>query len=250
LTVTSGGAVIAAAQVTRDLSGNVTAAPLPGDLPPPVPDVMPGGRLRVSVPPGDPDQVQSVVVAIDTHDSRRDPQILSTSLPLVTELDAGAAGPIGHTFVKDVSIADGHLFKQFDDLDVVGRGLGLHLVRTYTNLARHSGSTPLGDGWTHSYRSWVLETLASRESPHRFVVNGGEGNGYLFTCDAQNACVAQSGLHGTLTVGNGVDDPVVFRSKTGVQYRYGRPIAGTRPLRRPLEAIVDGAGHQVTLEYT
>jgi hypothetical protein len=62
---------------------------VPGSPPPPLPEVMSGGRLRVSVPPGDPGQEQNVVVTIDTHDSSRDPQILSSTRPLSTAVENG-----------------------------------------------------------------------------------------------------------------------------------------------------------------
>ena len=59
--------------------------------------------------------------------------------------------------------------QQFEDLKVPGRAGGLEFVRSYTS--RGFETSPLGSGWTHNYRSFVMaDPSAGRD---RFLVVGG-----------------------------------------------------------------------------
>ncbi|HET7929312.1 MAG TPA: DUF6531 domain-containing protein, partial [Actinomycetota bacterium] len=143
LSVTSGGALVARAEVdadpeTGDLRGPLTPvgnSPLPG---------VRHGSLFVRIAPADP-TVNDVTIAFADQTS---------ILPFETVIKDAGALPVGHTFVKDVSVVDGHLSKSFTDISVAGRNGGLTFSRSYTSRGFEEG--PLGTGWTHSYRSFVL----------------------------------------------------------------------------------------------
>jgi YD repeat-containing protein len=199
---------------------------------------------------------------------------------LVTVSDDAAALPVGHLFVKDVSVVDGHVARQFEDLRIQGRGAlgGLSFTRSYTSGGFSAG--PMGPGWTHNFRSFLLanQILALDGTPMpatRYMVVGGEGTGQVFLCSADLAgsswasvtCTPQRGYHGSLRAEQ--DGTFVFRSKAGVEYRYGATYvaqgqgyctqasreagACTGAVydlpRRRLMSVTDPVGNRVVLKY-
>ncbi len=234
--VTAGGSVVAAASVTADQDGNVIQIADRGDAQAPM--LMTAGRsLLVRVPPEDPTVKQVKVVVTDALGHREE-----SLIPFETVINDMGALPVGHTLVRDVSVVDGHLVKQFSDISVKGRGPGLTFARTYSS--RVFEATPLGSGWTHSYRSWTQLDLGGGK--RRWIVYGGEGTGQVFDCTS-GTCRNQRGFHGTLreeTTGS-----VVYTSRSGVEYRYRRHDAASNVTRYWLTEIVDPVGNTVTLQY-
>jgi RHS repeat-associated protein len=242
VSVTLDGSVIAAGTVSVTNDGQLV-----GVEPDPERPLMrtDDGLLTALVPPG---AVTGSTVRISIGQT----EPLTAEVPLETRVEDGGPRPIGHTLVKDVSVVDGHLTKQMEDLRVPGRGGGLVLARAYTS--RGFEESPLGRGWTHSYRSYLFEAPPgpavvgnTAVFGRKLVVVGGDGSALPFVCVPDGACVAPEGFHGTLTPSGA---RWVFRSKAGVEHRYGPVDDSERVPRWPLEAIVDPAGNELRLEYT
>ncbi len=259
VSVASGSTVLSVADFVTDAQGALAVRAVAGEPPPPT--LTAQGALRVPVYPmseqyavgGQRVSIQVTVPGATTSETRE--------IPVKNEvLDLGAL-PVGHTFVKDVSVVDGHLTKQAVDLSVPGRGGGLSLARSYTS--RGFEASPLGQGWTHSYRSYVIADplsvgftddgeTAPGGSGNRFVVVGGEGTGQVFTCTgATPTCAAQRGYHGTLTIqSSGGSQELVYTSRTGVAYRYASLNTAVWPYRYPLQSITYPTGHRTDFEYS
>ncbi|MEW6735309.1 MAG: RHS repeat-associated core domain-containing protein [Acidobacteriota bacterium] len=153
--------------------------------------------------------------------------------------------PVGHTIIKGVDIADGHLVHSVTDLKIPGRGLSLEFTRTYSSTSTVKNS-PLGPGWADNYHSRLI---ANTECNY-FLIIGGEGQGQRFSItDLKPA----KGYHGKLmpsTGGNGYD----FITKEGVIYHYSNPIQTGTDDDQPviaanLEYIRDPNGNQITFTY-
>ncbi len=232
LSVTSGDRIVAQANVAADPdTGEVLSiVPVGADIP--APSKTAQGSLLVEVGPGDP-TVQEATIRF--RDQVRE-------LPFRTFVEDLGALPVGHTFVKDVSVVDGHVVKSATDISIPGRGGGLSFSRTYTS--RGSGASPLGSGWAHSYHSFVVMSFEPGRA--RYVVVGGEGSGQAFVCTSGSDCKPQRGYHGTLTVAEG---RVVYRARSGTEYHYARADDRSPPPRLWLTGIVDPRGNTTTLEY-
>ncbi|WP_148282437.1 RHS repeat-associated core domain-containing protein [Corallococcus coralloides] len=154
--------------------------------------------------------------------------------------------PVGHTFVKGVSVVDGHLVKQAVDVEAPSRGLALSWQRAYASGDSVEGS--LGLGWTHAYEGAVQPLLGGG---FRYAVTSGEGGGQVFTCTGDGTgCVAQRGYHGTLRVeGVGAAREYVFRAKDGTEYRHGRLDSASFPVKYRLTSVVAPTGHRVLMRY-
>ncbi|NVJ07912.1 RHS repeat protein [Myxococcus sp. AM001] len=152
--------------------------------------------------------------------------------------------PVGHTFIKGVSLVDGHLVKQAVDLESPSRGLGLTWSRTYASGESENGV--LGLGWTHAYDG-VVRPLGD----FRFLVTSGETGGQVFKCTGDGiGCVPQPGYHGTFRAeGSGAERAYVFRAKSGVEYRYGQLDPLSFYVTYRLTSIVAPTGHSVSLVY-
>jgi hypothetical protein len=231
LTVTSGGTVLAGATVEADEDGNVLALePTAGT---PLPELLGNRALRILAPPADP-TVRDVTLQFNEQER---------VLPFETVVKDVGALPVGHTFVKDVSVVDGHLQKSFSDVSIPGRGGGLSFARSYTS--RGFEASPLGSGWTHAYRSFAMKDESGGR--RRYVVVGGEGSGQVFDCtSATEGCTPQRGYHGSLTAS---DTSVVYRARSGTEYRYARLSMTTTLPRFWLTSIVDARGNETFLEY-
>ncbi len=239
-TVSAGGNVVAAADIIADDDGTLLAmAPVAGIAPL---QLSPTYGLRAPIPPAPP-TVNEVVVSFQP---RVEGDVQTWSVPFRTEYKDMGPLPIGHTFVRDVSVVDGHLVKQSVDVAVPGRGVGLTFQRSYTN--RSFEDTVMGVGWTHSYRSFVMRDLSMGKI--RYVVVGGEGSGQVFDCTAYlpdtTPCSNQRGFHGRLEL---TEAEIVYSAPNGVKYRYGRLETGTEGVRWWLTAVVDPRGNTTTLLY-
>ncbi|WP_242393891.1 RHS repeat-associated core domain-containing protein [Anaeromyxobacter oryzisoli] len=251
LLVSLGGTLLSAADVGRTDTGAIAVAAVP-NMPPP-PEIAPSGALRLWVYPVGVGN-ETVKIQVTPSDATAGE---TKEIPFLVEyVDAGAL-PVGHTFVKDVSTVDGHLVKQSEDLSLPGRAGGLRLQRSYTS--RGFEASPLGAGWTHSYRSYVIpdpQTVlgngSGQASGSEYVVVGGDGGGQAFRCTAARSCTPQRGYHGTLTVQSGsagAGEEVTFTSKSGVAYHYSGLNTEAWPYRYPLRSITYPDGQQIDLEY-
>ncbi|OJH39694.1 hypothetical protein BON30_19675 [Cystobacter ferrugineus] len=254
LQVISGGNLVSGAQVTLLSGGALNVQPLPptDGHEVPVPGGGSAGVLTAVIPPGDPSG-QDVVVKFTPVDPLA--TIPDSTVRLLTSVEDASALPLGHTFVKDVSTVDGHLVKQSVDLEVKGRSPGLQLVRSYTS--RGHDASPLGEGWSHSYRSYVLQSWSQEDNVARYMLVGGEGTGQTFDCNPidDTQCINQEGFHGTFrkekvtTPGSGTKELLVFRAKDGTEYRYGPVAASEKGPRYPLVSIRSATGNTLELEY-
>ncbi len=231
LIVTSGGAELARAAVSADDEGNVISLDAPSGVA--VPMVLASGALRILVPPADP-TVRDVTIKF--RDQAR-------VIPFETVIKDAGALPIGHTFVKDVSVVDGHVQKSSTDVSIPGRGGGLSFTRAYTS--RGFEASPLGSGWTHSYRSFAMQDVSGGKL--RYILVGGEGSGQVFDCtNPTDGCKPQPGYHGKLSAS---EAGVVYRARSRTEYRYTRLSSSTTLPRFWLTSIVDPRGKETYLEY-
>ncbi len=250
LKVTSGGVLVAGAQVQFLAGGELKLTALGETVP--VPEVVASGSLSALIPPGDPSG-QDVVMTFDPD--APDMANSAQTIPLTTRVEDASALPVGHTFVKDVSTVDGHLVKQAVDLEVQGRGPGLQLVRSYTS--RGHDASPLGRGWSHSYRGYVLPSWSQENNVVRYMVVGGEGTGQVFDCNpGLTTCTNQNGFHGTFSfketgTGDAKRRFLVYRAKNGTEYHYGFdvPVNTAGGARYPLLSIRATTGSTLEFEY-
>ena len=254
VTVLSGGVAVASEHVDLDPSGFPSITP--SGQPPTLSVERSTGLLEAQIGPGDP---TGQLVEIDVQpDGTPSPPVQRGFTELATTIEDTGVAPIGHTFVKGVSVADGHLMKQFEDLKVPGRNGGLEFSRTYTSRGPGVGplAGPLGSGWTHNYRSQVLHDPG--QGTDRYLVVGGDGAGQSFICTTpvDGGCESQHGQHGRLHTdvvarpdGGSPYPEVVYVSKNGTEYHYGQEVvlSGDRFL---LTSIVDAVGNttHLTLE--
>ncbi|WP_241757793.1 RHS repeat-associated core domain-containing protein [Myxococcus landrumensis] len=237
LVVSRGGTELASATVRTGATGITEVVPLSGA-------VLLGldGFATVDVPPG---SVGTEDIRVSLVPENPVQETFHEDVPLTTRVGSVGKLPVAHTFVKGVSVVDGHLVKQAADVELPSRGLGLAWTRTYASGISEEGL--LGAGWTHGYEGAVLPAGGG----FRYVVTGGEGSGHTFQCTEEGVgCVPQRGFHGTLRVeGAGAGREFIFRAKSGVEYRHGRLDTAVYPARYRLTSIVAPAGHKVSLRY-
>ncbi len=158
---------------------------------------------------------------------------------IVHEIVINASLPLGHTMIKGVDLADGHLTHATQDIAIPGRGLSLDFTRTYSSGGGASGG-PLGAGWTHSYNVRLV-----RNGCGKYVVIGGEGSGNTFT-RIGDVFRPQIGYHSTLVKVSQTEFD--FFTKARVQYRFVREPALFGEVYT-LRFIQDPNGNRTTLDY-
>nr|WP_274622814.1 RHS repeat-associated core domain-containing protein [Myxococcus fulvus] len=237
LVVSRMGTELASARVRTNFSGITEVIPLSGSVTQGL-----DGFAWVDVPPGSVG-TEDVDVTLAPENPNQEP--LHKAVPLTTLVGSMGKLPVSHTFVKGVSVVDGHLVRQATDVESPSRGVGLAWTRTYSSGVAEEGL--LGPGWSHGYEGAVLPVGGG----FRYVVVGGEGSGQTFNCTGEGVgCVPQRGFHGTLRVeGMGAGREFIFRSKTGVEYRHGYFDTSVFPARYRLTSIVAPTGHKVSLRY-
>ncbi|NBD09932.1 RHS repeat protein [Corallococcus sp. c25j21] len=238
LVIHRGGTEFASAQVQADDLGITQVSPLGG-----APIILgQQGFAVVELPPG---AVGTETVRVTLVPANPNQASLNREVPLTTTVGTVGKLPVGHTFVKGVSVVDGHLVKQAVDVEAPSRGLGLSWQRAYASGDSEEGV--LGLGWTHAYEGVVQPLLGG----FRYAVTSGEGGGQVFTCTGDGTgCVAQRGYHGTLRAeGAGAAREYVFRAKDGTEYRHGRLDSASFPVKYRLTSVVAPAGHRVLLRY-
>ncbi|RKH66914.1 RHS repeat protein [Corallococcus interemptor] len=202
-----------------------------------------GGLAVMEMPPGavGPETVRITLIPDNPNQAS-----LNQEVTLTTTVGTVGRLPVGHTFVKGVSVVDGHLVKQAVDVETPSRGLGLSWQRAYASGGSDEGV--LGLGWTHAYEGAVQPLLGGG---FRYAVTSGEGGGQVFTCTGEGTeCVAQRGYHGTLRVeGMGAAREFIFRAKDGTEYRHGRLDSASFPAKYRLTSVVAPTGHRVLMRY-
>ncbi|MCY1000973.1 DUF6531 domain-containing protein [Myxococcus sp. MISCRS1] len=200
------------------------------------------GFALVEVPPGTMGTEDIRVSLVPENPAQ---QTFHEDVPLTTRVGSVGKLPVAHTFVKGVSVVDGHLVKQASDVESASRGVGLAWTRTYSSGASEEGL--LGAGWSHGYEGAVL----SAGGGFRYVVVGGEGSGQTFQCTEEGVgCVPQRGFHGTLRAsGVGAGRELIYRAKSGAEYRHGYLDTSVYPARYRLTAVVAPTGHTLSLRY-
>ncbi len=237
------------ARVTIRIDGEIiTQRTDGGELP--IEDVlMPAGTNEVRVTrdmvpaPGEhPFQIRAVF--------RTDaPRIAMTAEGIVRhDIVINASLPVGHTFVKGIDVADGHLALMRQDLAVKGLGPSLEFTRTYSS-AGTDASGPMGAGWSHIYDAHLVF-----DSCGRATLIGGEGSGIRFSNPRPDPddptmllYAPQVGYHGRLRGRDGI--AFEFGAKNGWRHRYElAPETGAEREYR-LASIEDTFGNRLALGY-
>ena len=156
LVVRRGETEVASAQVLANATGITQVSSLGGALMAlgqggfAVVELLPGAvgleTVRVTLVPENPNQAS-----------------VNQEVPLTTTVGTVSRVPVGHTFVKGVSVVDGHLVKQSVDVEAPSRGLGLSWLRAYSSGDSEEGA--LGRGWRHAYEGG--RAAAERRIPLR-----------------------------------------------------------------------------------
>ncbi|HYL34545.1 MAG TPA: DUF6531 domain-containing protein, partial [Bryobacteraceae bacterium] len=128
-----------------------------------------------------------------------------------------------------VTISNGNLFHQEQDLVVRGPGLSVVLARAYNSQAAVDG--PFGFGWTHTYN------LSLKDNQSSVTYTDGQGGSYDFPLQG-SAYVSAPGLDMKLTKDA---QGYSLRTKTGVNYRFS---TGGK-----LQNITDPNGNTIALSY-
>jgi RHS repeat-associated protein len=158
---------------------------------------------------------------------------------IVHEIVINASLPLGHTMIKGVDLADGHLTHATQEVAISGRGFSLDFTRTYSS-AGGANAGPLGAGWTHSYNVKLV-----RGACGKYIVFGGEGSGNAFT-RVGDTFRPQIGYHSTLVKVSQTEFD--FFTKARVQYRFVREPALFGEVYT-LRFIQDPNGNRTTLDY-
>ncbi|WP_240358944.1 DUF6531 domain-containing protein, partial [Myxococcus vastator] len=103
------------------------------------------GYAVVELPPG---AAGTETVRVTLVPENPNASALNREVPLTTTVMSVGRLPVSHTFVKDVSLVDGHLVKRTVDVEVSSRGVGLSWGRAYSSGDSDEGA--LGLGWTHT----------------------------------------------------------------------------------------------------
>ncbi len=156
------------------------------------------------------------------------------------EVSTHAVLPVGSTFVKGVSLFDGHLVSSSTDLRIPGR-IPLELTRTYSSTGVAADESGLGPGWSFNYGATLIATQC-------FVtVVGGDGTGQRFVWNGERF-VAQKGYHTELRLNP--DGSYDFFTKGRVRYhfvdRLPTPFRGTTP---SLDFIEEPNGNKLLMIY-
>ncbi len=149
--------------------------------------------------------------------------------------------PLAHDFVKGVDLYSGGLVLSQSDIDVGGRGPGLHLTRTYSS---HAGDRTgfFGRGWNADLDMQVVANGCGSR-----VVLGGAGQGQRFLPEGIEPDGAERyrplyGYHGILLRhGNEYD----FIAKDGTRYHFAEP----DPEGPRLSYVEDTNGNRVSYTW-
>ena len=151
--------------------------------------------------------------------------------------------PVGQTFVKGVSLSDGHLVVSQTDLRIPGR-IPLEVTRTYSS-AGHIPSGMVGANWNFNYASKLIRSSCVTR------VVGGDGSGQTFTPTAAGGFRPQKGYHTELR--RNADESFDFFTKGRIRYHYFLdPQKFDVKLfaeRIPLEFIEDPNGNKLRMVY-
>lgn len=146
--------------------------------------------------------------------------------------------PVGHANAENVDLFDGHLTLSSTDFTMPARGKKIEFTRSYSS--NNFERSPLGDGWTHQYNSYVVDGGCGT-----YFVVGGDGGGVRFFPGDGAVLKPGKGYHSSLKPAeNGWD----FYSKDGTQYHY-RHFAFDEAKTWHLDYIQDTNGNLTKLSY-
>lgn len=189
-----------AARVTLRVDGQVFTSVVDGDnAPVPIQDLpLAAGEHTVAVPPHviAPGLMTSQTAQVPFQlrgVAEDDPSVVQESPGII----AGSAFnrsmlPVGHTFVKDVDLYDGHLVVARTDIALAGRHLGVTARRVFSTSGVDRDGL-LGAGWSFSY-----EASAYAMSCGKVAVETPDGGKQLFTELPDGSYRPQRGYHGRL----------------------------------------------------
>ncbi|WP_199749832.1 hypothetical protein, partial [Corallococcus sp. AB038B] len=117
LVVSRMGTELASARVRTDAAGITEVVPLSGSV-----TLGLAGFAWADVPPGAAGTEDLEVTLVPENPNQ---DAFHEAVPLTTIVGRIGKLPVTHTFVKGVSVVDGHLVKQAADVDSPSRGVGL-----------------------------------------------------------------------------------------------------------------------------
>jgi len=197
-----------------------TPSPTPTDTPSPLP-------TATNTPPP------------STATSTPSPTQVTYAGPTHKESGSGSENAVQTCSCDPVNDANGDFSHSFDDLTVPGRGVPLHVARTYNTLnAAQDG--PLGFGWTEPYSMYLTADTTSTVSVHE------EGGTSVTFAYSGTGYQAPSRVLATL-VDNGDGTLTFMRDKDQIGYTFAVPTAST-----PGQLLDerDRNGYTTTLGYT
>lgn len=235
-----------AATVTFEVDGRPLMASIDGSAVQELTDIaLPAGPHVVSMPAGVLGGVYATTKPF-TAEARSiaDPALVQEEEGTVeADIKNRSVLPVGHTFVKNVDIFDGHVVHQATDLDIPGRHLGLSVVRSYSSAAK-GASGPMGAGWSFNYSSGVYPSSCGV-----YVVVTPDGGSQSFqTTDGGLTFSPQKGYHTTLIRND--DESYDFIDKAGVRYHFRDPVDPDEPDgARRLLYVEEPHGDQIRVFY-
>ncbi|MBI3949044.1 MAG: hypothetical protein HY314_01110 [Acidobacteria bacterium] len=136
----------------------------------------------------------------------------------------------GTSVGQPVTVSNGNMYHQFDDLDISSRGFPILLRRTYNSQATYDG--PFGYGWTHSYN------MSLQPNPNSSVTYFSESGGFFTFARQGNSFISPAGLNVVLTQDQ---TGYTLREKGGTEFRFDT--------RGKLQSITDRNGNGQRLTY-
>jgi RHS repeat-associated protein len=173
----------------------------------------------------------------------------------VTKTDINDFFRVGHTRVKGVDLADGHLTRQAVDLRIPGRNLDLHVTRSYSSNATDPSSS-FGTGWTWNYAAGLVE----RRGCNCVYVTTPDGTSVRFLTLDWHTFTAEKGYHSRLvptnTLSTGYIREYDFIDKSGTRYHF-KDVSNnpdtTDPAKCPpkfrLEYLEEPHGDHIRIDY-
>jgi RHS repeat-associated protein len=150
-----------------------------------------------------------------------------------------------------VTVSNGNMYRQFEDIRLAGRGFPIVVQRTYNSQAA-SADSPFGFGWTHNYLRYLIDRggtaiyVGESGAAYTFSLSGGA---YTST-SGLDATLAADATGYTLTARGGL---ITRFDASGRMTKLSDANGNAQTLQYDaqdrLQTIADALGGQVTLTY-
>lgn len=179
-------------------------------------------------------------------------EIRATNLPTISDTDFFIPGIYSpENFSRGATVAEGN-FKAFGKTPFAISGIGLPLVFSFsynsywTELPNEFFKMrPLGDGWTHSFNSYLLETKADNQyAKDRIMTLMPGGNFHVY--DKTTLAPFTNGVYNQMAK---IGDKYTITTKNQIVYTFEQPTGIYDEGLYLLSAIADRNGNTITLTY-